>query len=239
MTTPKNDLVYSLLKKRSKDTTETNLMNIVKDILAQNDSNREAIKQQLSAGNSVEANNFIFDLLETDKIFHESQIQAICIDYRLRFLKSSLFKNHIPEEAVSKINALQKEHNTILGGFKIMAPSKTFSLKNYDDPLLFAPIGNNYYYLIHKWGADLAPYRKLMVRPVKDFGSLLFFLAAASLLFSLFITNTLFTGSKTDQFMLIAFLFSFKSFCGIALYYFFWKGKNFNSVIWNSEFSNR
>ena len=37
-----------------------------------------------------------------------------------------------------------------------MAPSKLFELENYDDPLLFASLGDGYYYLIHKWGNDLS-----------------------------------------------------------------------------------
>jgi len=239
MLSGKTNLVNQLLQKRNKAISQSDLLQQVQAILDENQLQRDAIKQRLGEQEAAIENNFIFDLLETDRIFHVNQIRAICIDYRLRFLDSHYFKNSIPEEAVSKINALQKEHGTALGGFKIMAPSKTFNLKNYDDPLLFAPIGNDYYYLVHKWGTDLSAYRKLLVRPVKDFGSLMLFLAVVSLLIALFMTKVLFTGDKTDQFMLIAFLFTFKSVCGVALYYCFWKGKNFNTSIWNSEFSNK
>ncbi|WP_395062778.1 hypothetical protein [Flavobacterium sp.] len=48
-----------------------------------------------------------------------------------------------------------------------MAPSKAFNLKKYDDPLLFAPIGNDYYYLIHKWGNDLAWYKNFKFYQLK------------------------------------------------------------------------
>ncbi|TRW22438.1 hypothetical protein FMM05_17890 [Flavobacterium zepuense] len=235
----KPDLVRQLLNRRNKSISEGALMQQIQQILAEGETHRAAIKAQLGREGAVAENRFVFDFLETDRIFNVDQIRAICIDYRLRFLDSHYFKNPIPEEAISKINALQKEHGTTLGGFKIMAPSKTFKLKNYDDPLLFAPIGNDYFYLIHKWGTDLSAYRKLLVRPVRDFGSLLFTLAVVSLLLSLFITEVLFTGDKTDQFLLIAFLFTFKSVCGVALYYCFWKGKSFNTAIWDSEFSNR
>ena len=74
---------------------------------------------------------------------------------------------------------------------------------------------------------------------MRDFGSLLLFLALASLAFALLITKLLFFGTNTDQFMLIAFLFTFKAFCGIALYYCFWKGKNFNAYIWDSPYYNK
>ena len=39
-----------------------------------------------------------------------------------------------------------------------MAPSALFRLEKTDDPLLFVPLGNNYYYLVHKWGNDLHPF---------------------------------------------------------------------------------
>ena len=77
-------------------------------------------------------------------------------------------KNTIPEEAISQIRMIEKNHNTTLEDFKIVAPSKVFDLINYDDPLLFVPMGNEYYYLIHKWGNDIRPLRKLPVSPIKN-----------------------------------------------------------------------
>ena len=105
-------------------------------------------------------NKFTFDLLDTDKIYHIDQIKEICIDYRLRFLDSKFFKGEIPQEGISRIKALEKAHNIEIKGFKIIAPSKLFRLEDKDDPLLFAPIGNQYFYLIHRWGNDLHPLRK-------------------------------------------------------------------------------
>ena len=58
-----------------------------------------------------------------------------------------------------KIKSLEKTHNTNIGDFKIMAPSALFRLEKTDDPLLFVPLGNNYYYLVHKWGNDLHPFQ--------------------------------------------------------------------------------
>ena len=233
-------LTIALLREREKAISETALMDAVQAILARDEAQRKAIKNRLHESDTIpNENQFVFDLLETGRLFHIDQVKAICLDYRLRFLDSHLYKNTFPEEAVSKIKALEKAHDTTLSGFKIMAPSKQFYLKNYDDPLLFAPIGNGYYYLVHQWGNDLNPLRRLLVRPLRDFGSLLLFLAAASFVFALLITKLFFRGSDTDEFLLIAFLFTFKSFCGIALYYGFWKGKNFTTAIWDSPYYNR
>jgi hypothetical protein len=229
-----------LLSKRNATVVERVLLDEVRILLNRDETARQAIKQRLhEGGDGQDANNLVFDLLESGRIFHIQQIREVCIDYRLRFLGSELYKSTIPEEAVTEIKHLEKEHGTVLGGFKIMAPSQQFYLENYDDPLLFAPIGNGYYYLIHKWGNDLNPLRKIIVRPMRDFGSLLVFLLMVSLVFTLGITRLLFYGTETGQFVLVAFLFAFKSFCGIALYYCFWKGKNFNVNIWDSPYYNK
>ena len=155
----RRNLETELQNYRSKETNENDFLAEVKAFLAKDDDFRDTIKDKIKGISSTNQNNFNFDLLETDKIYHVQQIKDICIDYRLRFLDSSFFKNDIPEEAISKIKNFEKNHNTTLDGFKIMAPSKLFQLKNYDDPLLFAPIGNDYYYLIHKWGNDINPFK--------------------------------------------------------------------------------
>ena len=117
-------------------------------------------------------NVFDFDQLETDKIFHLVQIKKVCIDYRLRFLDIKYFKGNIPQEAVQKITQLEKDHRTTLDGFKIMAPSVLFRLKKTDDPLLFVPLGNDYFYLIHKWGDDMSFFRKAWAWPFKNIWNL-------------------------------------------------------------------
>jgi hypothetical protein len=156
----------------------------------------------------------------------------------MRFLDSHLFKNDIPDEAISKIKNLEISHNTKLEGFKIMAPSKLFHLKNFDDPLLFVPIGNNYYYLIHKWGNDLSPFRKITMRPFRNLGSLLTLLLAVSLGLAFLVPQDALGKVSHDIFVALSFLFIFKSLCGITLYFCFWQGKNFNEEIWDSKFYN-
>lgn len=157
-----------LRKHRSKDIPKSDLLAEVKNILDLENHKDESVYNKLQSQEGISQNSFNIDLLDTDRIYHVEHIKAICIDYRLRFLDSELFKGSIPYEAIMKIKALNKEHGIELSGFKIMAPSKLFKLENADDPLLFAPIGNDYYYLIHKWGNDLSPFRKLAVLPFKN-----------------------------------------------------------------------
>ncbi len=234
----RRNLETELQNYRAKQSTRYDFLAEVKSILQKDDQVRDRIKDKIKRISSTNQNDFNFDLLDTDKIYHVEQIKGICVDYRLRFLDSSFFKNDIPEEAISKIKYLEKDHNTSLNGFKIMAPSKLFQLKNYDDPLLFAPIGNDYYYLIHKWGNDINPFRKIAVRPFRDFSSLLIFLFAISALIAYVTPGNFFGEGNEDLFKVVCCLFIFKSLSAIALYFSFWKGKNFNTEIWNSTFYN-
>lgn len=234
----KTNLEKELLIVRKKFIREESLLAEIKNILADDDDKRQIIKKRLKGESSTIANEFTFDLLETNKIFHINNIKSICIDYRLRFLESSLFKNDIPEEAISKIKNLEKTHQTTLDGFKIMAPSKLFHLKNFDDPLLFVPIGNDYYYLIHKWGNDLSPFRKVAMRPFRNLGSLVTLLLIVSFASAFLVPVDVLGQVTPDIFHALSFLFIFKALCGITLYYCFWKGKNFNEEIWNSKYYN-
>ncbi len=186
MLTNKTNLIDALLYDRNKNIIEKLLLDEVQTILARNEIEQKSTKNVLASESSTNTNKFDFDLLDTNCIFHINQIKKVSIDYRLRFLDSNLFKNEIPEEAISKINALEKKHQSSLSGFKIMAPSKAFNLKKYDDPLLFAPMGNDYYYLIHKWGNDLKWYRKFQVLPLRNMVTFIVTCILLSLIFTYF-----------------------------------------------------
>jgi hypothetical protein len=233
----KTNIETQLLLERKKVKSENDFLDAVIVLLEENEKERQAIKNTLWDKSSTKSNEFVFDLMETDKIFHIQQIKTICIDYRLRFLESHFFKGEIPEEAISKINNLEKIHQTKLDGFKIIAPSKTFQLLSYDDPLLFAPIGNNYYYLIHKWGNDLHPARKIMMKPFKNLMNFVIFSALISLLFTALVPDNNLSKSVAMS-PIIIYLFMFKSIVAVALYAFFMQGKNFNEAIWNRKYFN-
>lgn len=233
----KVNLEKELISERKKFKSEMAILEDVKAIFAENEIERELIKQTLQEKSSTKTNQLKFDLLETDKIFHLEQIKKICIDYRFRFLDSSIFKNEIPEEAISKIRDLEKTHDTKLEGFKIVAPSKAFLLENYDDPLLFIPMGNDYFYLIHQWGSDMNSLRKWIVKPVKNISNFVITCVVVSLFLTVLTPST--ELSKTvPMASLIIFLFIFKSIVAVTAYYFFMMGKNFNSEIWQRKYYN-
>lgn len=136
----KTNVQEKLLQDRQKVIDVDTLLHQVEQILSQNTHERNKIACAIREKSSTNQNEFVIDLLETDKIFHIDQIKAICISYRLRFLDSHYFKDDLPAEAISEIRRLENLHQTTLQGFKIMATSKTFQLLSYDDPLLFAPL---------------------------------------------------------------------------------------------------
>ncbi|WP_411030954.1 hypothetical protein [Spongiimicrobium sp. 3-5] len=198
----------------------------------------ERIAKTLTENRETVYNNFIFDLLETDKIFHISQIKEICIDYRLRFLNSKYFKGKIPDEAIAKIKHLEKQHGIEIKGFKIIAPSRLFKLEDKDDPLLLVPIGNDYFYLIHKWGNDLHPLRKLLMWPFKNISNLTALVLLLSYFITLMVPQGLFSKSGANTEFWIIYFFMFKSVAAVVIFYGFAKGKNFNPAIWNSKYFN-
>ena len=228
-----------LLRQRNRRVKEAEILKQVYDVLAKDAQHESTIQNVLFNNNSVIHNAFNIDLLETNRIFHIEDIKKICITYRLRFLDSQLFKAEIPVEAISKIKQLEKTHNTTLGGFKLMAPSKLFRLENYDDPLLFAPIGNGYYYLIHKWGNDLSVWRKWLMFPFRNLDTIIVCTVLAAFLLAWSFPESYFNPKyKTTQFIFLWF-FWFKVI-GFCLIFFgvSW-GKNFNDSIWESRFVNR
>ncbi|HEA22703.1 hypothetical protein LCGC14_1941780 [marine sediment metagenome] len=210
----------------------------VQNILNADSLSRERIESTISGGKDANANAFDFELLDSEQIYHIDQIKKICIDYRLRFLHSKYFKGEIPAEAISKIKHLEKEHDLEVKGFKIIAPSKLFKLEDKDDPLLFAPIGNNYFYLVHKWGNDLHPLRKWLMWPFKSVVNLTLLTVVISYFITTLVPQGLFSKSSSSAEFWIVFFFMFKSIASVIIFYGFALGKNFNPAIWNSKYFN-
>jgi hypothetical protein len=148
---------------------------VLKKLWSENDLKKSSLKNSFSLKNDSSFNSLIFEKMDSNKIFHENTIEKICVDYRLRFLDTNLFKGEYPTDLNRIVSDIEKAHNTVLKNYKIIAPSKLFKLRSPDDPLLFVPIGNGHYYLIHKWGNEMNRLRKLLVLPFKNLNNLLFF----------------------------------------------------------------
>jgi len=219
---PKTNLEEVLNKTRSRVRTSQNSL---------------SFEQLIDALDIKTQNSFDFDQLESHRIYHMDQIREVCIDYRLRFLDIKYFKNDLPESAHQAINKIETDHDTVLADFKVMAPSVLFRLERKDDPLLFVPMGNNYYYLVHKWGNDLHPLRKLLMWPFKNIWNLLLTVLAVSWVATEMAPMGLFTKTPDQASYWMLYFFMFKAIASIVLFYGFALGKNFNPAIWNSKYN--
>lgn len=230
-----------LIRERDRFISGEELLQDFKTILAEDTKKEDAIKERLLADHSGENNGFNafdLDLLETENIFHIDQIKKVSVIYRLRFLDSHYFKKELPREAIQKTKHLEKLHGIELSGFKIMAPAKSFRLKNADDPLLFAPMGNGYYYLIHKWGKDLSPWRKLRSWPFRGIEHMIATVLAFSLLIAaVFPWHLLTRDMDFSKYAIFAFIL-FQWVGGFTLFYCVKTGKNFSPSIWRSIYFN-
>ncbi|TBW28401.1 hypothetical protein [Gramella sp. KN1008] len=235
---PRTNIEHQLLKVRNKSLSEEKILDEIALIFRETEEKDKQVIKEIENGTQVEKNDFNPEVIDTDRIFHLNQIYRICIEYRLRFLESKYFKGEIPYEALIRIKELESQHNTSLKGFRIVAPSSLFKLENADDPLLFAPIGNDYYYLIHKWGNDLHPFRKLIMWPFRTLENFVLLLIVASFLTALLVPDGLFSPEHSTTEFFIVFFFIFKWFAGLAIFYGFKMGKNFNTEIWNSKYYN-
>ncbi len=205
--------------------------------LINKEDNQEQLKKIIKALGINLFNNFDMDLLITEKIFHLEQIKIVCIDYRLRFLDLKYFKSELPDEALREIDRLEYDHKTKLGEYKIMAPSVLFRLKKVDDPLLFVPIGNDYFYLVHKWGNDLSPIRKLLMWPLKNIWNLLISIFVFSWIITELTPMILFTKTLDVSSYWMLLFFIFKAIASVVIYFGFALGKNFNPAIWNNRYN--
>ena len=234
----KTNIEEKLLQVKERRADPQKIIQDVYQILNGSTNSDLRIEKNIGNGKSNIENAFEFDSLDTNNIYHIDQIKQICIDYRLRFLDSKYFKGDILDEAISKIKNLELEHDIEIKGFKIVAPSKLFKLKDKDDPLLFAPIGNDYFYLIHKWGTDLHPLRRIFAWPFKSIVNLTLVVLLGSYLLTLLVPSGLFSKNNTNAEFWIIFFFMFKSSASVIIFYGFALGKNFNPGIWNSKYFN-
>ena len=138
---------------------------------------------------------------------------------------------------IKEIDRIEKLHDTKLGEYKVMAPSILFRLKKTDDPLLFVPLGNDYFYLVHKWGNDLSPMRKVFMWPFKNIWNLLISIFIFSLVVTELTPIAFFTRTPDVSTYWMLLFFIFKAIASVVIYFGFALGKNFNPAIWNNRYN--
>ncbi|HQV75270.1 MAG TPA: hypothetical protein PLE78_07255 [Flavobacteriales bacterium] len=181
--------------------------------------------------------------IDPDRVYHRDSIKAICVQYRLRFLPGGLFKGTIPNQAVYALRGLERKSEAPLTSFMLMAPASRFKLCDSEvDPLLFVPMDNDLYYLVHKWGNDLGPIRRIVNWPLRTPAHLATLVVLFGLVLSLFVPTGILTSDPSASFWgLHRLLFLFWSIMVSASFtvfgWFAFFGQ-FSNDAWNSKYFN-
>lgn len=183
----------------------------------------------------------ILDESDKSNLFTIKEIKNICLKYNLRFLDSTYFKSEFPYEAISKIKAFEAKYDVKIKNFKVVAPAEVFKLEDCNkDPLLFAQLADNRYYLIHQWGNDLAWYRAIVSYPIKSVYSYFIFLWLPAAIIAFGLPFSWLNVAPENEFSLRIWL-TVHSF--IALFFFIiflgsTAHKNFSENSWDSKYYN-
>ena len=179
----KINLKDELKKFQSKENSD--ILDLVNNQLLNDELMENNIKKNLNSCSTTNENIDLVTYNEND-VYDLKSIKSIAVKYRLRFLPTKYFKNEIPQEAIFKTKSLEKKNNTSIKNFHILAPATSFDLEDVNkDPLLFAPLKNGKYLLIHQWGTDLAWYKKLSALPLRSLESILISIGFVALFLSL------------------------------------------------------
>ncbi len=181
------------------------------------------------------------DQLDEDRIFEIAEIKSICLDFKLRFLPSKLFKGKIPAKAIANAKEAENLSGQKIEAFMMVAPASRFQLEDANkDPLLFAPLSDGRFFLIHKWGTDLEWHRRILAWPFKNMANLIATIFSLALVLGLSAPSGLL--SETGHYFSfgrLAFTIWNMLFLG-AFTSFFWFALNqkFSSAAWNSKTFN-
>ena len=192
----------------------------------------------------VARKNINLDQLDATRIFGEREIKALCTKYRLRFLKSHLFKGEIPFEAFSTIKSFEKTQQVRLPYYFILAPSTHFELSDcQEDPMLMAPLGDGRYYLLHQWGSDMEWYHSWLNFPLRNISTLALTATVLGLFLALLLPAEAFVfGHVTTAKVIFFKLFSTFILSGLvfisALITGIVSSRDFSSNVWNSKYFN-
>lgn len=213
----------------------------VKGILEEEQKTDDVLRAMV-LGSSKERPNRIA-APDLDRVHTVDAIRSVCTKYRLRFLDSGLYKGELPMQAVHELRQLEKRASAPLTGFKIMAPATRFKLCDAEgDPLLFVPLGNGLYYLVHQWGGDLAWHRALVNWPLRTVGHLVLSVAIVSALVSLVAPGAWVDSADATTYLnggrALTFFWTAMVLCGFTAFGWLAFFGKFSSEAWNSRHFN-
>lgn len=179
--------------------------------------------------------------LPAENIYHISAIRKLCLQYRLRFLPTRHFSGEFPLETLRAVKELEKKLEIPVDSFYLLAPARYFKLEDANqDPLLFVPLDDERYYLVHQWGNDLAWYRRFLAWPMQRLSTLLASVFLINMLITLSIPGRFITESGEYFSFSRAILFVYMLLSSAALLSYIWFATNrkLSSDAWNSHTYN-
>lgn len=210
--------------------------------LFESDWEREQrISKNLDAG-AVSGDLLPGGSLPEERIFELNDIKQLCITYRLRFLSTRHFKKEIPREALAKAKRTEELAGAEIKAFMIAAPASAFKLEDTNkDPLLFAPLEDGRFFLIHQWGGDINALRKFIFKPLEKPLNLLITILAVSLMLSAVFPTSIFTSADVGylNFYRVGFFaWNMAFLSGMVSYFWFATNQKFSVNAWNNKHFN-
>lgn len=214
-----------------------------------NQLNNDIIQEKSIQKNIINSNskNYYADIRIDDisNVYSYKDIETIAIKHRLRFLPTKYFKNQIPQEAIFKIKEIEKLNSIEIKKFFILAPSSAFELEDCNkDPLLFIPLKNNQFYLVHKWGSDLSWLKKLYAIPFRSLETMSLSIALTALIIALLTpTWLILNGAEVDMgyfgyHRLAWFFYAFIMLCSFSTFICFSQSIYPSEYQWNKKTFN-
>lgn len=207
-------------------------------------------------------NSLVMEKIETatkHTVVHISEIQYLCLKYRLRLLQVCNYVGVIPSDIVQNIKELQEAKRISSGGkfqefdthqlkteFYVMAPAKMFDLQArekkarvnifkiiasyFQDPILFYRDSEEHWVIVRKWGSDFSIFRRILGFITQD--QTTFFFSLITLL--LLVGGCILAYFTTNPFIVMFYIFASLGVAGIIaaqVHNNFYSSNNWRSTI--------
>lgn len=121
--------------------------------------------------------------LYAEPVFDKEVIKSVCVNLRLRFLRSGAYKGSYPTQATNLVEVIAEDSENFTGRFYVMAPAHFFNLSGRrSTPILFAERIDGRFQLMYQWGNKVSWLRLLLNYPFRNFISMFLTCASVGLL---------------------------------------------------------
>lgn len=147
------------LEKKQKDNLQSFIDDLLRDTQVVTESDNVVYNNQISAF--------------AKPVFNAEVIKSVCVNFRLRFLRSGAYKGEYPAEAANLAEVIAEDEANFTGRFFVMAPSHFFTLSGRrSSPILFAERVDGRFQVMYMWGNTVSWARLLLNYPFRNFYSM-------------------------------------------------------------------